>query len=161
MASEIVGYGIFVTKWRRTGRRCRSSGSSLFALTWPSTREIEFGFSAEASTPSARGLKTAISSDRGAKGTTTTHTAIFIDPDDNIWLTDSQIHVVEKRRQNGELLLELGTRGHAMPTTSQKADNGETPSHAEGGVAEPRWRHIRVGTGTGTAGCTVFRRRAS
>ena len=73
---------------------------------------------------------------------------IFIDPDDNIWLTDSQIHVVEKRRQNGELLLELGTRGHAMPTTSQKGDNGD-PFNMPSGVALNSDGDIYVSDGYG------------
>jgi DNA-binding beta-propeller fold protein YncE len=73
---------------------------------------------------------------------------IFIDPKDNIWLTDTQWHVVEKRTQEGKLLLELGTRGRAMPTTSQKGDNGN-PFNMPSGVALSKAGDIFVSDGYG------------
>jgi DNA-binding beta-propeller fold protein YncE len=73
---------------------------------------------------------------------------IFIDPQDNIWLTDSQLHVVEKRTDKGALLLELGQRGHANPTTSQKGDNGK-PFNMPSGVAISKEGDIFVSDGYG------------
>ena len=70
---------------------------------------------------------------------------IFIDPDDNIWLTDSQIHVVEKRQQDGTLLLELGTRGRGDAYDIPKRRQRRPVQYAERRGAELRRRHLRVG----------------
>lgn len=51
---------------------------------------------------------------------------IFIDKDDSIYLTDYQAHVVEKFRPDGELLMTLGTKGHALPVFLRKPFNQPT-----------------------------------
>jgi hypothetical protein len=73
---------------------------------------------------------------------------IYIDGEDNVWLTDTQWHVVEKRSQDGRLLLELGQRGHANPTVSQKGDNGR-PFNMPSGVALGKQGDIFVSDGYG------------
>ena len=73
---------------------------------------------------------------------------IYIDRQDNIWLTDSQWHVVEKRSADGKLLLELGQRGHANPTVSQKGDWGN-PFNMPTGVALSKPGDIFVSDGYG------------
>ena len=41
--------------------------------------------------------------------------AIFIGPDDSVYLTDYQVHTVEKFTPGGELLMRLGTKHFGMP----------------------------------------------
>ncbi|MSQ09163.1 MAG: 6-bladed beta-propeller [Dehalococcoidia bacterium] len=73
---------------------------------------------------------------------------IFIDVEDNIWLTDTQLHIVEKRTQDGRLLLQLGERGHSNPTVSQKGDNGK-PFNMPSGVSIAKSGDIFVSDGYG------------
>jgi len=59
---------------------------------------------------------------------------IYIDPDDFVWVTDTQNHVVTKHTQLGEMVLELGIRGRASPTVTA-ADAFAGPFNMPAGVA--------------------------
>jgi DNA-binding beta-propeller fold protein YncE len=51
---------------------------------------------------------------------------IFIGPDDSVYLTDYQSHVVEKYSPGGELLMTLGTRNFAPPVFLRRPFNQPT-----------------------------------
>ena len=50
---------------------------------------------------------------------------IFIGPDDSVYLTDRQAHVVTKHASNGEQLIEMGTRDQAQITVDNHGNFGE------------------------------------
>lgn len=59
---------------------------------------------------------------------------IFIGPDDSVYLTDLQAHVVTKHTPTGELLMELGKRDFASVTTDSHGHYG-LPFNQPSGVA--------------------------
>ena len=59
---------------------------------------------------------------------------IFIGPDDSVYLTDRQAHVITKHTPEGEILMELGTRDYAQVTVDNRGNHGE-PFCQPSGVA--------------------------
>jgi len=51
---------------------------------------------------------------------------IFIDTEDNVWITDAQTHTVEKFTPDGKLLMRLGTRDWASPLLRRSPFNMPT-----------------------------------
>ena len=59
---------------------------------------------------------------------------IFIDSDDNIWLSEKQRHIVTKHNQSGDILMELGNRDWAAVTNTWDGRHGE-PFNSPTGIA--------------------------
>ena len=59
---------------------------------------------------------------------------IFIDSDDNIWLSEKQRHIVTKHNQSGEILMELGERDWASVTVTWDGRHGD-PFNSPTGIA--------------------------
>ena len=70
---------------------------------------------------------------------------IFIDSDDNIWLSEKQRHIVTKHNQSGEILMELGNRDWAAVTNTWDGRHGETVQLAYRHRNRIEWEDIRVG----------------
>lgn len=60
---------------------------------------------------------------------------IFIDREGFIWLADHQTHVVTKHRENGEVVLQLGTFGYANITITTNGGQG-APFNMPTGIAQ-------------------------
>jgi DNA-binding beta-propeller fold protein YncE len=73
---------------------------------------------------------------------------IFIAPDDSVWLTDTQFHVVTRHSPSGEMLQQLGDRGRCSPTVSNRGQNGK-PFNMPSGVAISKSGDIFVSDGYG------------
>lgn len=50
---------------------------------------------------------------------------IYIGPDDSVYLTDRQAHVVTKHTPNGEILIEMGRRDYAQVTVDNHGNFGD------------------------------------
>lgn len=73
---------------------------------------------------------------------------IYIGPDDAVWVTDSQDHVVTKHTPHGEKLLELGDRGHANVPVTNRGQHG-IPFNMPTGLALSDTGDIFVSDGYG------------
>ena len=73
---------------------------------------------------------------------------IYIGPGDEVWVTDTQDHVVTKHTPHGEKLLELGTRGHAQPSITNRGQHGQ-PFNMPTGIALNADGEIFVSDGYG------------
>ena len=73
---------------------------------------------------------------------------IFIDSDDNIWLSEKQRHIVTKHNQSGEILMELGNRDWAAVTNTWDGRHGE-PFNSPTGIAIGSSGKIYVSDGYG------------
>ena len=72
--------------------------------------------------------------------------AIFIDPDDNLFLADDEGQFVDKRTPGGELIFRLGTRG--KPADWQQGDPFNRPTDI---VVHPENRDIYISDGYGNS----------
>ena len=59
---------------------------------------------------------------------------MYIDKEDNLWLTEWQRHIVTKHSPSGEILLELGVRDYAEVTVTPHGEHG-LPFNSPTGVA--------------------------
>ena len=108
---------ITVTSSYLAGRTCPSTGSSAYARTLPSTPLTKYTSSAEGAHPltiwtPAGGFV----SSWGEGAFSNNEHGIFITPDDNVWLVDSNFHIATEHKPDGTLVRTLGTKLNPQPT---------------------------------------------